>query len=207
MKAFLKRNGLVILGVAALAAAVPLTASMSASTTMNATADFLSAIALTNANNIAFSEVAFSAQPAAGSTVVLTTAGGATYTGVFSAGPSAAPAAGTVNIGGGSNGNVVTVSCGNGAATAVATMTDPAGTDSIQVDTFTVKDIGGTGAGSGKCTGTGTTAWTYTLAAGDLQLKFGATIEGSTATASFPGGVYSTLNPNGKTITVNVAYQ
>src|ERR1700722_5095890 len=99
MKAFLRRNGLVILGVAALAAAMPLTAGMSASTSMPVTADFLSAISLTNPHNIPFSEIAFSAQPIAGSTVVLTTGGVAAYSGVFSAGPSAAPAAGTVNIG------------------------------------------------------------------------------------------------------------
>jgi hypothetical protein len=202
-----KNNKLLMLAAAA-AIIMPAAVSQSATTTMGATATFLSAISLSGVTNLAFSEITFVTPVAATDKVTITTAGTTTYAGNFAAGPTAAPAAGTVTISGGSNGAVVNVSCGTAAAAAVAVLTDGLG-DKISADTIKIVDTANKAGGGSPCLGTGSTAFSYTLSAADLVLDVGGILEGSTANpaATFPGGNYSTANAGGTALTINVLYQ
>ena len=190
---------MVLAGVVAAQVLFPIGVVSAASTSVGATADFLSAITLTP-TNMQFGKISFGATPGASDTVVLTTAGGITYNGTFSSGGSSTVAAGDVAIGG-ATGNVLNVSCATSGVLAQA-----AGSGRITVNAIKVAKESATGSPV-TCAGTGTTVLSFTLTTTtDDQLKLGGTIDGSTQ-VSFAAGSYSTANTGGSAVNVDVVYQ
>lgn len=192
-----------ILYLSAVAAiALPVSMATAASTNVDATAFFRAAITLTpTAMN--FSNIDYSAAPTvAGDNVQLGTNSSISYNGVFSAGASPSPAAGTVAVATGTAGLIVDVSCD-----ATAAMDDGSGNE-ITVNNIEVIDIDNAAAygGGNACAGTGTVSQSYTLGSGTDTFAFGGQIDGSTVSGTFSGGAYSTAT-GGDDIQVDVVYQ
>lgn len=177
---------------------IPAGVSMAATTSIDATASFLAAIALANEVDMDFGNIEFAAAPGAGDTATMDTAGNIAYAGNFSGPATGTP--GSVDVTGGTDGNVLEIECSSS-----ATLSDGAGA-SIDLVSIQVQPEGGAAAA---CQGAGTPAATMTLDIGGGtadQFTFGGQLDGSTA-ASFVGGSYSTANAGGTNITIDVNYQ
>lgn len=167
---------------------------------------FTSLLGIASTTNIAFGEATFSGTPTSSSDFVkLGTNSAATYGGVFTAGGSTVPAAGTVVINNVQNGTTVQVQCD-----ASAVMTNGASAK-ITVDGVKVAAEGSTGsytsAGSACNGNAGAVATTMTYNSSTANtFYFGGMIDGSTAT-SFAAGAYSSANSGGTPMTVVVLYQ
>ncbi|GEM_PF-5657033 len=195
MKIFNKKT----LGLAAIALALPMTV-MAASTTIEATASFREAITLGGEVDMAFGQVDYSGTPGAGDTVTMDLSGNLTSAGNFTG--AATGTAGSVDIQTGTDGLTIEVQCDT-----TATLTDAAGSESIQVNNISVGTIDNLGSPSA-CAGTGSAAMTFALSAGTNDtLKLGGVLDGNTASAGFGGGAYSTANTSGDNIEVVVIYQ
>lgn len=192
-----------ILYLSAVAAiALPVSMATAASTNVDATAFFRAAITLTP-TAMDFSNIDYAAAPTvAGDNVRLGTDSSIAYNGVFSAGASPVPAAGSVAVATGTAGLTVDVSCD-----ATATMDDGAGNE-ISVNNIEVIDINNatTYGGANACTGVGNVSLSYVLGSGTDTFVLGGQIDGSTVSGVFSGGAYSTAT-GGDDIQVDVVYQ
>lgn len=197
----LRNKKLMMLATAAIIA-LPVGVVSAATTNINATASFISAITLSG-TNMNFGTITYAAAPGGGDTVSLGTNSAAIYAGTFTAG-GGTPAAGDVTVTAGTNGQTLEVRCDT---SAVMTRT---GGGSINVTNIEVRTEAATGAfGTGSaCAGIGgAAATTMVLNIGTLDsFKFGGRIDGSTAVA-FVAGSYSTANAGGNDIEVAVVYQ
>lgn len=181
--------------------AFPLTVVQAATTNINATAQFLSAITLSG-TNILFGQVQYAAAPTGADTVRMGTNGAVLYAGTFSAG-TGTPVAGDVTITAGTNGSTIEVRCDTNAI-----MTNGSGA-SITVNNMRAAAENATGAyAAGNCAGiAGAAATTLVLTLGTLDsFKFGGQIDGATAVA-FVSGSYSSANAGGDNLAVAVTYQ
>lgn len=174
------------------------------STNVDTTANFTAGVTLGNEQNFDFGTIGFSGTPGAGDTVSLGTDGTQTFGGNFSGAATGTP--GRVDVTAGNNGQVVEVFCDQS-----ATLTDAGGASSIDAVNIKVAPENATGsyAGAGQpCNGTaGAAANSFTLNLGTLDtFVFGAQLDGSTTTGTL-GGDYSTLNPGGDDVQVDVFYQ
>ena len=181
--------------------ALPLSVN-AASTTLNATATFLTAITL-NATDMDFGNAELSGNAGAGDTIVMDTTGARTCNGNFSC--TGNGTAGDVQVTAGSDGNTVQVYC-----SATAVLSD--GTNTIQVNNITVNDElnGGVGTCNGLSGASGTVQSSMVLntTAGTAdQFKFGGTIDGNVVSGTVGAGTYNTTNSGGSAITVEVFYQ
>lgn len=193
MKIFDKK----ILGLAAIAVALPMTV-MAASTTIDATATFRQAITLGNEADMAFGTIDYVTPVAGADTVTMATDGTLTGAGNFSA--AASGTAGSVDIVTGTDGLTVEVQCDT-----TATLTD--GTESIQVTGLEIATIDNLAATSA-CAGIGTPAMAFVLnSATNATIKVGGVLDGSTASGGFAGGAFSTANGGGDNIQIDVIYQ
>lgn len=180
----------------------PLSYAIAASTNMDATANFRTAITLTP-TNMDFSDIDVTAAPGAGDTYAMGTNNAIIAAGVFSTSGGASPAAGTVVVNTGDVGATVEVRCD-----ASATMAD-AGGATIGVAGIEVTDSAATAAyGAGNaCNGVGGAAATTLVLDGTDSFSFGGQIDGSTQAGVWAGGAYSTGNAGGDDIQVDVIYQ
>ena len=180
--------------------ALPLSVN-AASTTLQATATFLTAITL-NATDMNFGNAELSGNAGSGDTIVMDTTGARTCNGNFSC--TGNGTAGDVQITAGSDGNTVQVYC-----SANATLSD--GTNTIQVNTITVNDElnGGVGTCDGLSGSGGSVQSSMVLnTSGSAdQFKFGGTIDGGVVSGTVGAGTYNTSNSGGSAITVEVFYQ
>lgn len=198
MKLFSKK----IAGVAAVAAVALPAATYAASTNVDATATFLTAITLSPVT-MAFGNIEFSAA-GAGDTASMGTNGAIVYGGNFSG--SGTGTAGAVDITAGSEGSTVEVRCD-----ASATLTDGAGAsiDLVSIEVVAEGSEGAFGTGSA-CVNTSTVSTTMVLdivttGAAD-RFSLGGQLDGSTV-AAFTSGSYSTANAGGDDIQVDIFYQ
>lgn len=174
------------------------------STNVDTTANFTAGVTLGNEQNFDFGTIGFSGTPGVGDTVSLGTDGSQSFAGNFSGAATGTP--GRVDVTAGNNGQVVEVFCDQS-----ATLTDAGGTSSIDAVNIKVapENATGTYAAAGQpCNGTaGAAANSFTLGLGTLDtFIFGAQLDGSTTTGTL-GGDYSTLNPGGDDVQVDVFYQ
>lgn len=181
------------------AVAAPLMAR-AATTTIEATANFLNAITLANEVDMDFATVEFAAAPAGGDTASLGTDASITYAGNFSG--AGTGTAGEVEITTGTVGQTVEIFCD-----ATATLTNGAGADIDVLGIEATFTPGAYGTGSA-CNGVaGAAATTRVLAGGGADvILFGGELDGATATA-FVAGAYSTASAGGDNIQVDVFYQ
>jgi len=191
-----------IMGLA-LAAAVALPMGAYAATTnIEATANFLTAITLGGEVNMDFGTIEFAALPGVGDTVTIGTDGTLAFAGTFTG--AATGTAGGVDITAGTDTSTVEVFCD-----ASATMTRVGGgsIDVITIQADAENATSGAGAGN-NCNGVGgAAATTLVLNVGTLDtFNFGGQIDGATA-AAFVAGSYSTANAGGDNIQVDVFYQ
>ncbi len=177
--------------------ALPLTVN-AASTTLNATATFLTAITLTS-TDMDFGTIEVTTPVGSGDTVVMDTAGARTCNGQFTC--TGNGTAGVVTVNTASN-NALDVYC-----SATAILSD--GTNTIQVNNITVAaEFGGSSGTCDGVSGTGTAQATMTYASGSAdEFFFGGTIDGNITTGTFGPGTYNTTNGGGSPITVEVFYQ
>lgn len=178
--------------------------STAQSTNVDTTANFTAGVTLGNEQNFDFGTVGFSGTPGVGDTVSLGTDGSQSFGGNFSGSSTGTP--GRVDVTAGNNGQVVEVFCDQS-----ATLTDAGGASSIDAVNIKVapENATGTYAAAGQpCNGTaGAAANSFTLNLGTLDtFIFGAQLDGSTTTGTL-GGTYSTLNPGGDDVQVDVFYQ
>lgn len=197
----LRNKKLMMLATAAVIA-LPVGVVSAATTNINATASFISAITLSG-TNMNFGTVSYAAAPGAGDTVSLGTNNAATFAGTFTSG-GGTPTAGDVTVTAGSNGLTLEVRC-DATATMTRTGGGQIGITGIEVRTEAATGAYGTGSA---CNGiAGAAATTMVLNIGTLDsFKFGGRIDGSTAVA-FVAGSYSTANAGGNDIEVAVVYQ
>lgn len=184
------------------AIALPVSMATAASTNVDATAFFRAAITLTP-TAMDFSNIDYSAAPTVvGDFVRLGTDSSINYGGVFSAGASPVPAAGTVAVATGTAGLTVDVSCD-----ATAAMDDGAGNE-ITVNNIEVIDLANatTYGGGHACVNPATVSMSYVLGSATDTFAFGGQIDGSTVSGTFSGGAYSTAT-GGDDIQVDVVYQ
>jgi hypothetical protein len=181
--------------------ALPLIAK-AADTEIEAAVTFLTTITLGNEQDMDFGTVEFSAQPTGASDfVTLGTDGSRNCESAFSC-PATNGTPGSVEITAGSNGQVVQVQC---SASALLASND--GSVTIGIDAIQVDDLDNAGAFStGNCSGIGNSAMTYELGSGTDTLVFGGRISGAFLTGTLTDGVYSTENPNGENIQIEVIY-
>jgi hypothetical protein len=183
----------------ALAALLPAGDVFATSTNVHATATFISNLVLTP-SDMQFGNISFNGALGSPDTVVLTTAGGISYNGVFSSGGSSTITPGDVAIAG-TFGNQLDVSCSS-----TATLAQSPGSGKIGITGIKVANLSAASGGGTACTGASNTVLTFTLTSGtDDHLKLGGTIDGSTAT-SFAAGTYSTANSGGADVVVDVVY-
>lgn len=200
MKKASKIKVLLLAAVIALPMLYPV-AMVSASTTpIGATATFLSALTLTP-TSIKFGKIIFGAAPTAADTVTLTTGGGISYAGTFSAQAGGTVAAGDVAITG-TPGNVLTVACSTS-----GTLAQASGAGRIAINSIKVANLSAAAGGGVACAGTGTQVLTFTLTTGtNDHVRVGGKIDGGTTT-SFASGDYDTGNTGGTSINVDINYQ
>jgi len=185
----------------ALALIIPASGAIAATTTIEATAQFLNAIVLGNEVDMDFDLIEFSAAPAGGDTASLGTNGNIAYAGNFTG--AGTGIAGEVEVTTGTVGQVVEIFCDSSGV-----LTDGAGA-SINVTNIEVDFGAGSAFGGGAaCNGVaGAAADTLTLAGGGADVVlFGGRLDGATA-AAFVAGNYSTANAGGDNIQVDVFYQ
>jgi hypothetical protein len=193
------RTAKAIFLAAILGIVLPASAVYATTANVHATATFISNIVLTP-TDMQFGNVSFNGAPAAPDTVVLTTAGGISYTGVFSSGGVSTISPGDVGIAG-TFGSALDVSC-----SATATLAQASGSGRIGIDSIKVANLSAASGGGVACTGASNTVLTFTLTSGtDDHLKLGGTIDGSTQSAFAPGS-YGTGNSGGADIQVDVIY-
>lgn len=184
--------------------ALPVTVN-AVTTNIDVTAQFRQAIAL-NATDMDFTNsgadyISFSTPLAGTDTVQLGTDGSIAYNGSFSGPATGVP--GTVEVTAGTNGETIEIFCDS-----TATMGDGSGEEiSLNVK---VAEEGATGtyaAAGSVCNGiAGAAATSLVLSATDDTFFFGGEIDGSTASAGFAGGTYSTAT-GGDNIEIDVQYQ
>jgi len=196
----LKNKKLLMLATAAIVA-FPLTVVNAATTTIEASANFLQGLTLTNVSDVNFGTLDYSAAPSVAADIVtLGTNGTRTATGVFSA------AGGTVAVGNiliaGTAGNTVYVRCDTTAILATA------GGSTIEMDNISAVAEDATAAyGAGNCAGVGgaaATSFVLTATTRD-NIIIGGRLDGTNITGAF-GGAYSTTNAGGNDIEVTVFY-
>ena len=174
-------------------------------TDLHANADFTSGVTLGNEQDFVFGTVDFSGSPGAGDTVSLGTDGSINYAG-GNFGGLGTGTPGRVDVTAGTNGQIVEVFCDTS-----ATLTNSTGASSIDAVNIKVAPENATGSYSGSgqpCNGTsGAAANSFTLNLGTLDtFVFGAQLDGGTATG-LAGANYSTSNPGGDSVQVDVFYQ
>ena len=181
------------------AVALPVTV-WAATTTIEATANFQTAITLGNEVNMDFSNVEFSAAPAGGDTASLGTDGAIAYAGNFGGAGTGTP--GEVEITAGDVGATVEIFCDVGAIMAEA------GGGTIDVVSVGVSMAPAAFGALSACNGTGgAAATTHVLAGGGADvILLGGQIDGGTA-VGFVAGAYSTATAGGDDIQVDVFYQ
>lgn len=168
-------------------------------------ANFTAGVTLGNEQDFDFGTINFSGAPGAGDTVSLGTDGSQVFGGGNFSG-SATGTPGRVDVTAGNNGQVVEVFCDQS-----ATLSNAGGTSSIDVVNIKVAPENATGsyAAAGQpCNGVaGAPAHSFTLDLGVLDtFVFGGQIDAATVSGTL-GGDYSTQNPGGDDIQVNVFYQ
>lgn len=198
----LKNKKFLMLASAAIIA-LPVTVVHATTTNMDATATFLTAITLTP-TTMDFGGISYTTA-VAGDTASLGTDSTIGYAGTWAAG-GGTPAAGTVQVTAGTDGQTVEVSCDT-----TAQMGDGGGNTIDVVSLEVVSETAGPGAfGTGiACAGIGTPSTTMVLdvSGGTADMfYFGGQIDGSTASVGFAGGAFSTAT-GGNDIQVDVVYQ
>ena len=188
-----------IAGLAAIAAVALPAAAYSATTNVNVTAEFRTALVLAT-TDVAFGILEFSGAPAGTDTATIAASTGAiTYAGNFS-GPSTGTA-GNVQVTAGSDGSTVSVRC-----EASATLSD--GTETIDFNLIQVREEGA-GADSA-CVNLSTSSATLVLDIGGGtadEFAFGGTLDGGTVSGGFGAAVYDTANAGGSPFQVDIIYQ
>lgn len=188
-----------LMAVAALAL-MPV-AAHAASENVDAAATFSTGVTLGNELNMDFNAINYGGAPVAGDLVSLGTNGTIVYAGAFTG--AGTGTAGRVDVTAGTNGQVVEVFCDT-----TATLSNGAGgTIMVSLEVTPENATGAYGAGM-PCNGvSGAAANSFTLNVGTLDtFVFGGQLDGGTA-AGFSAGAYSTANPGGDDVQVNVFYQ
>jgi hypothetical protein len=172
-----------------------------ASENIDAVTTFNSGVTLGNELDMDFNAINYGAAPGVGDTVSLGTNGTIIYAGTFTGGGTGT--AGRVDVTAGTNGQVVEVFCDT-----TATLSNGlGGTIDAALEVTPENATGVYGAGL-PCNGvSGAAASSFTLNVGTLDtFVFGGQLDGGTA-AGFAGGTYSTANPGGGDVQVDVFYQ
>ena len=167
-------------------------------TNMGGTATFLGAISLTP-TNIQWGKVTYAAAPGASDTATVNPDDSTAYAGTFAYGGGTV-AAGFVDVSG-TNGNVMTASCGTS-----GTLANAAGTTTIAFNQVKIAKESTRGTAV-SCSGVGTSVLTFTLGASDDRVYVGGRIIGPSAGAAWAGGAFSTGNTNGVPVVVEILYQ
>ncbi len=182
-------------------AGIALQAAHAATQSIHATVVFQSGLIVGNEHEIDFNTIQASGSPGAGDTVSMGSNGVITYNGVFSG--NGTGTAGSVDILAGTNGLVVEVFCDPSALLS----NGAGGTIAATIEASPENSLGAYGTGQ-PCNGvSGAPSGVLILGVGTLDtFKFGGQLNGATAT-SFTPGTYSTANPGGNDVQVNLPYQ